>query len=145
MKDADGKDIYLVNTGANYRYVGQLVVDFDARGNVVNVRDESGPYPTDLAGVNRLYPENITTFEQVKAKADPQLVQIVDNVGNFINSLDAKVYGNTAVFLNGLRESVRREETNLGNLTADANLWYARRFGVTVDISVKNGGESVMP
>ncbi|MDW8462068.1 MAG: choice-of-anchor I family protein [Geminocystis sp.] len=140
LKDADGKDIYLVNTGANYRYVGQLVVDFDARGNVVNVRDESGPYPTDLAGVNRLYPENITTFEQVKAKADPQLVQIVDNVGNFINSLDAKVYGNTAVFLNGLRESVRREETNLGNLTADANLWYARRFGVTVDISVKNGG-----
>jgi len=35
---------------------------------------------------------------------------------------------------------VRTEETNLGNLTADANLWYAEQYGFDIDISVKNGG-----
>jgi 2',3'-cyclic-nucleotide 2'-phosphodiesterase (5'-nucleotidase family) len=44
------------------------------------------------------------------------------------------------VYLNGTRASVRTEETNLGNLTADANLWYARQSDPTVTLSLKNGG-----
>jgi len=35
---------------------------------------------------------------------------------------------------------VRTEETNLGNLTADANLWYARQVDDEVLVSIKNGG-----
>ena len=35
---------------------------------------------------------------------------------------------------------MRNEETNFGNLTADANLWYARLLDPTVQISLKNGG-----
>ncbi|HBA35291.1 MAG TPA: hypothetical protein DCZ12_14275, partial [Gammaproteobacteria bacterium] len=38
------------------------------------------------------------------------------------------------------RGSVRTEETNLGNLTADANLWYAQQSDTTVAVSLKNGG-----
>jgi len=140
FKDAEGQDIYLINTGANYRYLGQLVLEFDAEGRIVKVGDDSGTFATDIAGVDRLYTEDITSFEQVKAKADTELVQVVDNVGTFINSLDSKIFGNTTVFLNGIRGSVRTEETNLGNLTADANLWYAEKFGFDIDISVKNGG-----
>ena len=140
FKDAEGEDIYLINTGANYRYLGQLVLEFDAEGRIVKVGDDSGTFATDIAGVDRLYTEDITSFEQVKAKADTELVQVVDNVGTFINSLDSKIFGNTTVFLNGIRGSVRTEETNLGNLTADANLWYAEKFGFDIDISVKNGG-----
>lgn len=140
FKDADGKDIYLVNTAANYRYVGRLIVDFDPDGNIIRIGDDSGAYATDIAGVDGLYEEDITTFEQVKAVADPELVAIVDHVGEFINSKDSNIFGNTAVWLNGLRSSVRSEETNLGNLTADANLWYAEQYGFDIDISVKNGG-----
>ncbi len=40
----------------------------------------------------------------------------------------------------GNRNSVRTEETNLGNLSVDANLDAARRFDPTVVVSVKNGG-----
>ena len=36
--------------------------------------------------------------------------------------------GKTGVYLAGDRGDVRTQETNLGNLTADANLWYARQF-----------------
>ena len=35
---------------------------------------------------------------------------------------------------------MRTEETNLGNLTADANLWYAQQIDPTVMVSIKNGG-----
>jgi hypothetical protein len=35
---------------------------------------------------------------------------------------------------------VRTEESNLGNLTADANLWMARQADHTVVVSIKNGG-----
>ncbi|MTF37636.1 choice-of-anchor I domain-containing protein [Cyanobacterium aponinum] len=140
FQDADGNDIYLINTAANYRYVGQLIVDFDAEGNIISVGDESGAFATDIAGVDRLYEDDITTFEQVKAVADPELVEIVDGVGDFINGKDGNIFGNTEVWLNGLRSSVRTEETNLGNLTADANLWYAEQYGLEIDISVKNGG-----
>ena len=39
---------------------------------------------------------------------------------------------------------MRTEETNLGNLTADANLWYANRLaGRHVAVSIKNGGGSI--
>lgn len=140
FQDADGNDIYLINTGANYRYLGQLIVEFDPEGKIITIGDDSGTFATDIAGVDRLYEENITTFDQVKAVADAELVEIVDGVGDFINSEDENIFGNTEVYLNGLRGSVRSEETNLGNLTADANLWYAQQYGLEVDISIKNGG-----
>jgi 2',3'-cyclic-nucleotide 2'-phosphodiesterase (5'-nucleotidase family) len=37
-------------------------------------------------------------------------------------------------------EIVRTEETNLGNVSADANKWMARRYDPTVTVSIKNGG-----
>lgn len=44
----------------------------------------------------------------------------------------ASQFGNAAdytkVYLEGRRGKVRTEETNLGNLSADANLWYASVF-----------------
>lgn len=140
FQDADGNDVYLINTAANYRYLGQLVIEFDPEGQVLQIGDDSGTFATDIAGVDRLYEESITTFDQVKALANPDLVEVVDNVGEFINSSDGNIFGNTEVYLNGLRSSVRTEETNLGNLTADANLWYAQQYGLEIDISVKNGG-----
>jgi 2',3'-cyclic-nucleotide 2'-phosphodiesterase (5'-nucleotidase family) len=140
FQDADGNDVYLINTAPNYRYLGQLIVEFDPDGQIITIGDDSGTFATDIAGVDRLYEENITTFEQVKELANPDVVAVVDNVGNFINSKDGTTFGNTGVWLNGFRSSVRTEETNLGNLTADANLWYAQQYGLEVDISVKNGG-----
>jgi 2',3'-cyclic-nucleotide 2'-phosphodiesterase (5'-nucleotidase family) len=143
--------VYYVNTGANYRYLSQLVATFDDNGVITEIGDDSGPYATDIAGVDRLYDEAITTFDQVKAVADPELVAVVDGVANFVNALDGTIFGQTDVFLNGIRGDVRTQETNLGNLSSDANDFYAEAYldaygdqllaGFdSIDISFRNGG-----
>jgi predicted extracellular nuclease/2',3'-cyclic-nucleotide 2'-phosphodiesterase (5'-nucleotidase family) len=143
--------VYYVNTGANYRYLSQLVATFDDNGVITEIGNTSGTYGTDIAGVARVYGQDITTFDQVKALADPDIVAIVDGVGQYVNTLDSVIFGQTDVFLNGIRSDVRTQETNLGNLSSDANLFYADQYlaayGDTllpgfssVDISFRNGG-----
>ncbi|NCR89120.1 MAG: hypothetical protein GPJ05_07580 [Microcystis aeruginosa G13-10] len=141
--------VVFVNSAANYRYLNQLVVTFDYKGVVSTIGDDSGPYATDIAGVDRLYDESITTLDQVKAKADQDIVNIVDGVQSFVNQQDGNIFGQTDVFLNGVRGDVRTQETNLGNLTADAQDFYAEAYlnehnllpGFNkLDISFTNGG-----
>ncbi|MCA2643626.1 MULTISPECIES: 5'-nucleotidase C-terminal domain-containing protein [unclassified Microcystis] len=144
----DNKVVF-VNSAPNYRYLNQLVVTFDYKGVVSTIGDDSGPYATDIAGVDRLYDESITTLDQVKAKADQDIVGIVDGVQDFVNQQDGNIFGQTDVFLNGVRGDVRTQETNLGNLTADAQDFYAEAYlnkhnllsGFNkIDISFTNGG-----
>lgn len=141
--------VVFVNSAANYRYLNQLVVTFDDKGVVSTIGDDSGPYATDIAGVDRLYSEDITTLDQVKTKADPDIVDIVDGVQSYVNQQDGTIFGQTDVFLNGVRGDVRTQETNLGNLTADAQDFYAEAYlnehnllpGFNkIDISFTNGG-----
>ncbi len=143
--------IYYVNTDANYRYLSRLVATFDEEGKISKIGDDSQTFATDIGGVNRVYDEEITTIEEVKEKADPDIVEIVEGVGNYIAAQDAVIFGQTDVFLNGLRGSVRSEETNLGNLTADSQRFYAQKYldeygdellegFEEIQISFKNGG-----
>ena len=57
-----------------------------------------------------------------------------------VDAADAMAFGNHDMFLDGRRETVRTEESNLGNLTADANLDAARGADAAVMVSFKNGG-----
>ena len=50
------------------------------------------------------------------------------------------ILGKSSVYLEGRRTNVRQQETNFGNLSADANLWYAKQLDSTVEVSLKNGG-----
>ncbi len=132
--DADGKPIAVVNTDGNYKYIGRLVVDFDANGNVIPESYDaavSGAYATDDAGVATLGAQGLV---------DPEIQAIVDKLERVIVSKESNVFGVSDVYLNGLRDGVRRQETNLGNLTADANLAIAKQTDPSVVISLKNGG-----
>lgn len=135
-----GDPVLVVNTGANYRYVGRLVVDFDASG-VVDLSslnpNITGAYATDERGVDTLF--GGSHFDATEF-ADPRVVAITTGIRNVIAGKDNTLFGLTDVFLNGTREFVRTEETNFGNLTADANLEFARSIDPTVTISIKNGG-----
>ena len=131
----DGSDTLLyVNTGSNYRYLSQLVVRFDRDGEIVKVNPKSGTFATDIEGVDRLYKGHFDDLDDVRAVADSDIVDIVDGVGAFVNELDAEIFGQTDVFLNGIRGDVRTQETNLGNLTADANIFYAEQYLAEVGI-----------
>ncbi|NES22731.1 MAG: bifunctional metallophosphatase/5'-nucleotidase, partial [Symploca sp. SIO3E6] len=130
--DGDGNPIVVVNTDANSKYVGRLVIDFDANGMIIPSTIDpqiSGAYATDDQGVAAL-----------GGTPDPEIVEIVDTLGAVIATQDGNVFGNTEVFLRGDRTFIRTEETNLGDLTSDADLAYAKTVDATTVISLKNGG-----
>lgn len=136
---ANGQPVLVVNTEANYKYVGRLVVDFDDNGVVIPGSIDpniSGAYATTEAGVDRVFGRDVDP----RAQADPRVVAISDGIRNVIAAKDGLIFGETNVFLNGTRTDVRTQETNLGNISADANLFYARQVDPTVVISLKNGG-----
>ena len=142
-EDASGNNVAIVSTDEEYSYVGRLVVDFDDDGNLLadTIDDTvSGAFATDAQGVRDV--TGATTVEEAIA-ASPRadiIDDLTDAVETIVEESDAVTFGNHDVFLDGRRGSVRTEETNLGNLTADANLAAARVADSTVDVSFKNGG-----
>ncbi|MHC5852689.1 bifunctional metallophosphatase/5'-nucleotidase [Nostoc sp.] len=131
-KAADGNPIAIVNTDGNYRYVGRLVVNFDANGVIIPFSIDSkisGAYATDSQGV-----------AAVGGKPDAKIFAITKALKKVIIAQDGQIFGKTNVFLNGWRGDVRTQETNLGNLTAEANLAIAKGYDPKTVISIKNGG-----
>jgi 2',3'-cyclic-nucleotide 2'-phosphodiesterase (5'-nucleotidase family) len=131
-----GQQVLVVNTDGNYRYVGRLVATFDDSGLIDPASLDptiNGAYATDAANVAALTATNPGT-------PDPEVVAITSAIQNVIVSKDSVITGKTTVFLNGTRNDVRTQETNLGDITADANLFIAKQVDPTVTISLKNGG-----
>ncbi|WGF88817.1 5'-nucleotidase C-terminal domain-containing protein [Marinivivus vitaminiproducens] len=139
-EDAAGDPVAIVSTSGEYSYVGRLVAEFDDQG--VLIADsidpaQSGPYASSEETVAELYGED-DPFAEGSSSA---LVQdVVEGVQGVVNEKDGEVFGSSEVFLEGRRTEVRTEETNLGNLTADANLAEARKVDPDVAVSIKNGG-----
>lgn len=133
--DADGKPVAVVNTDGNYKYLGRLVLDFDADGTIIPESYDaaiSGAYRTDAAGLAAVNGE---------AFIDARVQEVADTLRSVIVAQESEWFGVSEVFLNGNRNpGVRSEETNLGNLTADANLAFARSIDPSVMVSLKNGG-----
>ncbi|MEL6900160.1 MAG: 5'-nucleotidase C-terminal domain-containing protein [Cyanobacteria bacterium J06606_4] len=132
--DAAGKPVAVVNTDGNYKYVGRLVVDFDENGHILTDSYDStvsGAYATDDAGVAALNAQDLV---------DPEIQKIVDQLNEVIVAKESNLFGNSKVYLDGQRSSVRIEETNLGNLVADANLATAKRADAETVMAIQNGG-----
>jgi len=140
-QDASGNDVVVVNTDGGWRYVAELVVEFDEQGRVIADsidQNTSGVYASTDEQVAALWGDLESAFaEGTKGSVANELVGAV---GDFVADQDGNILGLTDVYLVGERESVRTEETNLGNLTADANLWYAQQLDSEVLVSFKNGG-----
>ncbi|CAM3504719.1 5'-nucleotidase C-terminal domain-containing protein [Parendozoicomonas haliclonae] len=142
--NADGDPAVIVSTDGQYSYVGRLVIDFDAEGRII--LDENGE-ATDV-DVSGAYAATDDTVEQLWGSEDAfaegtkgDLVQdLTDAVQDIVEEKDSNILGRTDVFLEGRREEVRTEETNIGNLTADANLAAAQAYDSSVMVSIKNGG-----
>jgi 2',3'-cyclic-nucleotide 2'-phosphodiesterase (5'-nucleotidase family) len=154
LTGADGLPVLQVNTDGQFNYLGRLVVTFDADGVViVDALNTTDPTAADYSGA-------FATTDDVVAglwgEQDPyaegtlggQVKLLADAVNTIIGEKLANVAGFTDVFLNGLRGDVRNQETNFGNLTADANLVAAEAFlaanpGTAPEaplVSLKNGG-----
>ncbi len=132
-----GEPVALVNTDGNYRYVGRLVVSFGDDGII----DESSIDPA----VSGAFATDDQGLADVGGTANPTVQAIADAIIPLLR--DGNILASSTVFLNGERGpsatapgGVRVEETNLGNLTADANLFVARQHDSSTAVSIKNGG-----
>ena len=127
-----GEPVLLVNTDADYRYLGRLVVGFDDEGVVMPGSldsSTSGAYATDEQGAREAGGQPIA-----------EVTRIVDSLRSVLRGRGGNVLGSTSVYLAGRRSDVRTQETNLGNLITDAYLWIAQQVDPEVAVSLKNSG-----
>lgn len=108
----------LVQAGEYAQHLGRLAVTFDPQGFVVSWTGEL--IPTKDFAPHPKVEEKLAPFREA------------------LEALKKRAVGETAVYLEGERAKVRSEETNLGNLVADALLWKARAAGA--QIALWNGG-----
>jgi hypothetical protein len=138
----DGKPIAIINTDGNYKYVGRLVVEFTPAGEIVPTSIDpavSGAYATDEQGLMDVWGSNASQAYAPGTRGE-RVKLLCDSIGSAILAKDGNLFGKSSVFLEGRRNFVRTEETNLGNLSAEANLWMAKFYDSTTVISIKNGG-----
>lgn len=128
VTDADGNSVPVVTTTGQYRYVGQLVVEFE--NGVATVVD----------------PGTVSDPVAVAGEVDAATEAAVTNpVQAAVDAVEENVIAISEVGLDGITDNIRSRETNLGNLIADSFLWQANElaadFGLgTVDIALGNGG-----
>ncbi|BBK36039.1 hypothetical protein STAQ_11170 [Allostella sp. ATCC 35155] len=140
-QNADGDPLLIVNTDSNYEYVGRLVVEFDDQGKLIPGSvdpDVSGAFASTDETVEELWGSQEAAYAEGTKGALVQ--ELVSGAEEVIVAKDGLIFGQTDVFLEGRRAEVRTEETNLGNMTADANLARGQQVDETVTVSIKNGG-----
>ena len=131
--DAEGKPTLIVNVDGDYKYLGRLVVGFDDAGHVIE-----GSLDENLNGAWASTPENVTLAGGI---ANRMVVQTRDALLTVIESQFENIVGHTDMFLEGRRSEVRTQETNLGNLTADSMVAYAKNcVEISNVVALKNGG-----
>jgi 5'-nucleotidase/UDP-sugar diphosphatase len=124
VTDADGRNVAVVTTVGEYLYVGELQVEFDDDGSVVNV------------GGNPVVVDKSTAASPIGVLADPTMqATVIAPLNLAIAAANANVVATTDVFLehseggtSGPRV-IRQQETNLGNLIADAFVWAVTNEG----------------
>ena len=114
-----GAPVLIVQAEAYGKYLGNLEVAFDADG-----------VPTAWQGEPILLDASVAE--------DPDVLARVQALGQPLEELRNTVVGQSAIDLDGSRESCRFGECTMGNLIADAMLWATQNDGTQV--AIENGG-----
>ena len=120
-------DTLIVSTGSYLANVGTVVIneaDKAAEAKLISAADYA-------AGINQ---------------SDEAVAKLVTDDAAEVKEAYSKVFAKTEVALEGTKEIVRSQETNLGDFTADAYLYTAQKYadehelGITIDCAISNGG-----
>jgi 5'-nucleotidase / UDP-sugar diphosphatase len=118
-KSPNGSKVLIVTAWEWGKYLGDISLDFDARGNVISWYGLPRPIDESIEP-NKEFQETLKHF------ATP------------IENLRQNIIGKTNVLLDGSSATVRNQETNLGDLIADAMLDKLRSSGA--EIAIFNSG-----
>lgn len=120
-------DTVIVSTGSYLANVGTVVIDKEAKTEEAKLISAA-----DYAAGTAQYDET------VKALVAEDVAEVAEAY--------SKVFAKTEVHLEGTKQIVRSQETNLGDFTADAYLYTAQKYadehelGVNIDCAISNGG-----
>lgn len=143
--DLSGNTVPVVTTVGDYKYVGRLVLGFDAQGNLVATDSAR----SGIKRVSAVAPDAVTPDATTQSfVVDPVAAANAALANNVIASSDVvldsrrNVSGSPAPQANF---GVRVSDTNVGNLVADSLLWEADRIArgsnlPLPDVSIQNGG-----
>jgi 5'-nucleotidase len=136
VNDADGNPVPIVTAGSLYKYVGRLVAKFDLATGKLTAVDAARSTPFRVS--------NSGTTDAVAADSRVSTF-VVTPITTATAALKTTVVATTAVPLDGRRNNVRTQETNEGNLMADAMLWQGRQLAAGAGVAVPvvglvNGG-----
>jgi len=144
--DKDGKTTLIVTTDTEFSYLGRLAVEFDANGEIIVANLNStinGAYAANEATLQKVY-GSTQTADQIVASSSigSKVAAITTAIDNVIVSKDSNIFGYTKVYLEGDRVFGRAQEVNLGDISADANIYKASQAlgNGAVIASLKNGG-----
>ncbi len=118
-KSPNGDTVLVVSDWEWGKYLGDLQVQFDSKGHAIEW--QGLPHAVD----GKIQPDS-TFFAQLQQFKKP------------LDDLRQKVIGQTALKLEGDRALIRTQETNLGNLIADALL--SKMQEDSAEIAMTNGG-----
>ncbi|MBQ4620075.1 MAG: bifunctional metallophosphatase/5'-nucleotidase, partial [Clostridia bacterium] len=150
VADKAGNAVLLSSTGEYFGKIGMMVID-----------SETGAITTDFITVNELtetttdaegkevtnvvgYELASTLYTGAKWPVNEEVKAIKDAWINEINTKLGEVIGSTALTFDNYdaegNRLVRSQETNTGDLAADALYWLFDEMGLDVDVAIMNGG-----
>lgn len=131
-RSALDEPVLLVNTDGDFRYLGRLLLQFDANG-VIDL---------EQLDVNRpgIWASKPAVVEDRDAEPMDEVIAIRDTFWRILEVKEAHILGYTDQFLDGRRIKVRTRETNLGRLMATAALWLGRQQEPEAVLALRNGG-----
>ncbi|HWV38611.1 MAG TPA: 5'-nucleotidase C-terminal domain-containing protein [Vulgatibacter sp.] len=127
----DGRPVLVLATDGAYRYLGRIGLTFDERGVLAGYDRDARPIPVDDH-----------SLAEWGATAEGPAMELERRVRAALEPLSVEL-ASSGVYLDGDRENVRNRQTNLGDLSADAIVWAARRGkagAVEPAFALRNGG-----
>ncbi|MCD8343024.1 MAG: metallophosphoesterase [Oscillospiraceae bacterium] len=123
IADKDGNAVVLTQTGSYFKALGQMTIS------------EDGTITTELLDADDL--ADVEKNAEVEAIDEDWIADVDEQLGAKLaeTDIDFPVY-----YEDGSR-AVRKSETNMGDLNADAYYWYINeKEGLDCDLAVMNGG-----
>ncbi len=134
QKNKNGEEVVVVQTGTKFASFGRIEINPLTGTATANL---------DSTGIpDKVYAQLI---EEVTCDENPEVAKVVQEIESEMEKKKGAKVGTSEVFLranedDGITWAVRKRETNLGDLAADAYFYYAANQGVICDIAVANAG-----
>lgn len=125
VSDKDGNQVLLTQTGYYLSALGEMTITVD----------ESGKATISTALLTAEDLADVVANETVAAAEEAWIASVTEQLGDVIAESDVNLYAGVSDWL------VRQQETNLGDLNADAYYWYANEVAsLDCDLAIMNGG-----